>query len=238
MSLLKVENLNVSYGKLQVLWDISLEVEKGELVALIGPNGAGKTTTLKTISGLIQPDTGCILIDGRDVTDLKASEVAKQGIAHIPEGRQVFSPLTVLENLKAGAYTKKARKNFQETLKEVYDLFPRLKERKHQRAGTLSGGERQMLAVARGLMLRPKIVMFDEPSLGLQPNLTDKIIELIERLHEEEGYTILLVEQNAERALEISDRAYVLETGRIALHGPSDEVSQKDHVRKVYFGLR
>lgn len=236
MSMLEVENLNVSYGDLQVLWDVSLEVEKGELVTLIGPNGAGKTTTLEAISGLHQPDSGKIMLQGENIVGLKSSEIARKGIAHIPEGRQIFAPLTVIQNLKAGAYPKEARKHFDEALTEVYELFPRLKERTSQRAGTLSGGERQMLAIARGLMLRPKVIMLDEPSLGLQPNLVDKVINLVEKLNEE-GFTILLVEQNADRALEISDRGYVLENGRIALEGPSEELKAKDHIKKAYLGL-
>lgn len=236
MALLEVENLEVSYGDMQVLWGISFHVKKGEIVAILGPNGAGKTTTLETISGLLQPQAGTVMLKNEDITGMDASKISGKGISHIPEGRRVFSSMTVAQNLKAGAFMKKARKRYQQSLDEVFELFPRLEERQDQRAGTLSGGERQMLAIARGLMLQPDIIMFDEPSLGLQPNLVDEIIDLIVRLNEE-GYTVLLVEQNAEQALDISDRAYVLENGRIALEGKCEELRKSDHVQEAYLGM-
>ncbi len=236
MSFLKVEDLNVSYGDVQVIWGISFEVEKGEIVALLGANGAGKTTTLKTISGLIRPRRGSILFKEADLTKLEPHQIVEMGIAHIPEGRQLFPRLTVLENLKAAAYTKRARDHFYDSLDIVYNLFPILKERKDQLAGTLSGGEQQMLAIARGLMLRPELLMLDEPSLGLAPKLVIEVLRLVKRLREE-GYTILLVEQNVHQALKISDRAYVLETGRIVKSGEPKKLLEDEEIKRAYLGL-
>ncbi len=236
MEALKVENLSVFYGDVQVLWEISFKVEKDEIVALLGANGAGKTTTLKTISGLLKPRAGSILFKGVDLTKLEPHQIVEMGIAHIPEGRQLFPRLTVLENLKAAAYTKRARNHFKDSVERVYNLFPILKERRNQLAGTLSGGEQQMLAIARGLMLRPELFMLDEPSLGLAPKLVIEVLSLVKKLREE-GYTILLVEQNVHQALKIADRAYVLETGRIVKSGTGQELLGDEEVKKAYLGL-
>ncbi|HID18866.1 TPA: ABC transporter ATP-binding protein, partial [Candidatus Bathyarchaeota archaeon] len=212
--MLTVEKINVFYGNVQALWDVSLKVEKGEVVALIGSNGAGKTTTLKTVSGLLRPRSGSISFLGEKVDNFDPRHIVELGLVQVPEGRHLFPYMTVLENLKMGAYPSYARKRRNETLEWVFTLFPILKERKGQLAGTLSGGEQQMLAIARGLMARPKLLMLDEPSLGLAPVYTLKIFDLIRKINQE-GVTILLVEQNVRQALEISDRGYVLETGRI-----------------------
>jgi len=236
MALLEVREIDVFYGELQALWGVSLKIEEGEFVALIGPNGAGKTTTLKTISGLLKPARGQILFSGRDITGLPPHTIAAMGIAHVPEGRQIFPGLTVLENLKTGAYVRRAREKFEESLEFVFNLFPRLKERKNQVAGTLSGGERQMLAIARGLMSRPKLLMLDEPSLGLAPKLALEVMETLKRLHEE-GLTILLVEQNVRYALELADRGYVLETGRVVMHGTGKELLEDPRIKSAYLGL-
>ena len=236
MALLEVREIDVFYGELQALWGVSLKIEEGEFVALIGPNGAGKTTTLKTISGLLKPARGQILFSGRDITGLPPHTIAAMGIAHVPEGRQIFPGLTVLENLKTGAYVRRAREKFEESLEFVFNLFPRLKERKNQVAGTLSGGERQMLAIARGLMSRPKLLMLDEPSLGLAPKLALEVMETLKRLHEE-GLTILLVEQNVKYALELADRGYVLETGRVVMHGTGKELLEDPRIKSAYLGL-
>ncbi len=234
--LLRVDKINVFYGDAQALWDVSFEVQKGEITSIVGANGAGKTTTLKTISGLLMPKSGEILLNGEDITYIEPHKRVELGIAHVPEGRQLFPRLTVLENLKAAAYTKKARENFEDTLEEVFALFPILRERRNQLAGTLSGGEQQMLAIARGLVLRPTLLMMDEPSLGLAPKLVIQILNLVRKLREE-GYTILLVEQNVYHALKLSDRAYVLETGRIVKSGTGEELLRDEDVKKAYLGL-
>ncbi len=235
-SLLKVDNLSVCYGDVQVLWGISLEVRDGEVVALLGANGAGKTTTLKTISGLLKPKDGKIFFDGRDITGLEPHKRVELGIAHIPEGRQLFPRLTVYENLRVAAYTKRAREKFHETLEIVYNLFPILKERRNQLAGTLSGGEQQMLAIARGLILRPKLLMLDEPSFGLAPKLVIEVLNFVSKLRNE-GYTVLLVEQNVHQALKLCDRAYIIETGRIVKTGTGEELLKDEEIKKAYLGI-
>ena len=236
MSLLDVRDVDVFYGDAQALWDVSFQVEKGTITSIVGANGAGKTTIMKTISGLLIPRSGTIVFEGRDITREEPHRRVEMGIAHVPEGRQLFPRLTVMENLRAAAYTKRAREKFQDTLEEVFKLFPILRERRNQLAGTLSGGEQQMLAIARGLILRPEILMLDEPSLGLAPKLVIMILNLVRRL-KEEGYTILLVEQNVYQALKLSDRAYVLETGRIVKSGTGEELLKDEDVKRAYLGL-
>ena len=237
MSLLKVTNLNVHYGAIHALHDISLEVNEGEIVTLIGANGAGKTTTLHTISGLHKATSGSILLEEHDLMRTEPSKIITLGMAHVPEGRHVFAGMTVEENLLMGAFIHNREKGkIEEDLKSVYERFPRLKERCRQAAGTLSGGEQQMLAVGRALMSRPKILLMDEPSMGLSPLLVKEIFKIIEEVHKQ-GITILLVEQNAKMALSIADRAYVLETGRIKMSGDAKELLSNDDVRKAYLGV-
>lgn len=231
--MLEVNNINVYYGQIHTLRDISLSVNEGEIVALIGANGAGKTTTLRTISGLLRSKTGDIHLMGEDISHTDAYKLAAKGLAHVPEGRHVFLQMTVQENLEMGAYTRKSY--LKEGLEDVYMRFPRLKHRKNQIAGTLSGGEQQMLAMGRALMSKPKILMLDEPSMGLAPILVQQIFDIIKELHDA-GTTILLVEQNAEMALAIADRAYVLESGRIKLSGTGSELAQSDEIKKAYLG--
>jgi len=235
-TVLEVNGVNVFYAKVQALWDVSLKVDEGEMVTVVGANGAGKTTLLKTLSGLIRSTSGTINFLGKRIDQLPAHTIVEEGISHIPEGRGIFSSLTVLENLKMGAYTAKAWKERDETLKSVYKLFPILSERRNQIAGTLSGGEQQMLAIARGLMSKPKLIMLDEPSLGLAPKLVMKTFELIKEINEE-GVTILLVEQNVQQALELAERGYVLETGKISIEGKGKELLGNELVKKAYLGL-
>ncbi|MCD6340436.1 MAG: ABC transporter ATP-binding protein [Desulfurococcales archaeon] len=234
--LLEVKGLEASYGELKVLWGIDLEVDKGEIVALVGPNGAGKTTLLRTIVGIVKEDKGDIIFEGKRINNLPPYERVKLGISLVPEGGELFPYMTVQENLDIGAYLPEARKKYYENLEFVFTLFPRLKERRNQLAGTLSGGERQMLAIGRALMSSPKILMFDEPSLGLAPNLALNVLKTIQELNKE-GYTILLVEQNVRLALKISSRGYVIENGRIVLKGDSEELLNNPHVKKAYLGL-
>lgn len=231
--MLKVDNINVYYGQIHTLKDVSLDVKQGEIVALIGANGAGKTTTLRTISGLLRSKTGSISFMDRDISQTPAHKLVSEGIAHVPEGRHVFLQMTVQENLEMGAYTNGSYTK--EGIADVYERFPRLKHRKNQIAGTLSGGEQQMLAMGRALMSRPKLLMLDEPSMGLAPILVQQIFDIIKELHKA-GTTILLVEQNAEMALEVADRAYVLESGRIKLSGNGLELAQSDEIKKAYLG--
>lgn len=231
--MLKVENANVYYGQIHTLRDVSLNVAPGEIVALIGANGAGKTTTLRTISGLLRSKTGSISFMDEDISNTEAHKLVAKGIAHVPEGRHVFLQMTVQENLEMGAYTRSGY--VKEGIADVYKRFPRLEHRKNQIAGTLSGGEQQMLAMGRALMSRPKLLMLDEPSMGLAPILVQQIFDIIKELHEA-GTTILLVEQNAEMALEIADRAYVLESGRIKLSGTGAELAKSDEIKKAYLG--
>ncbi len=233
--MLEIKDLNVYYGAVHAIKGVSLTVQDGELVSLIGANGAGKTTTLHTITGLIPAASGEILLDGQNLQKVPACSIIGLGMSHVPEGRHVFARMTVEENLMMGAYIENDRKKIADNLEMVYHHFPRLKERRRQLAGTMSGGEQQMLATGRALMTNPKIVLMDEPSMGLSPLLVKEIFAIIEELHKS-GITILLVEQNAKMALAISDRAYVLETGRIAMEGTAKELSEDDGVRKAYLG--
>ncbi|MBE5940190.1 MAG: ABC transporter ATP-binding protein [Lachnospiraceae bacterium] len=233
--MLKVNNLEVSYGMIKAIKGISFEVNEGEVISLIGANGAGKTTTLHTISGLIAPDSGSIIFKGQDISKLPAHKLVSIGMAHVPEGRRVFANLTVYENLMMGAFTRKNKTEIAETLAAVYARFPRLEERKKQLAGTLSGGEQQMLAMGRALMSKPDIILLDEPSMGLSPILVSEIFDIIKSISSS-GTTVLLVEQNAKKALSISDRAYVLETGNISLEGNAKELMNDDKVKKAYLG--
>ena len=235
MSLLKVTDLVVSYGGIEALKGISFEVEEGQIVTLIGANGAGKSTTLRTISGLVQPKSGRIYFEGRDITDYNTQKIVETGIAMVPEGRRVFANLTVLENLRVGAYLRKDKEVIEEDINYVYDLFPRLKERSWQLAGTLSGGEQQMLAVGRAVMTRPKLIMMDEPSLGLAPLVVKDIFKIIQTL-KETGMTVLLIEQNANAALHACDYAYVMETGRITTSGTGEELLASEAIQEAYLG--
>ena len=235
MSLLKVTDLVVSYGGIEALKGISFDVDQGQIVTLIGANGAGKSTTLRTISGLVPPKDGRIYFEGRDITDLNTQKIVETGIAMVPEGRRVFANLTVQENLRIGAYLRKDKEAIEEDFKYVYDLFPRLKERSWQLAGTLSGGEQQMLAVGRAVMTRPKLIMMDEPSLGLAPLVVKDIFKIIRTL-KETGMTVLLIEQNANAALHACDYAYVMETGRITTSGTGDELLASEAIQEAYLG--
>ncbi|MGA9533547.1 MAG: ABC transporter ATP-binding protein [Anaerolineales bacterium] len=235
--MLQINDLNAGYGFLHILWDVSLHVEEGEFVALLGPNGAGKTTTLRSIAGLLQPTSGDILVEGRQIAGMPANEVAAtQGVSYISESLNLFTDMSVKENLILGAYTIHDGQQKAETLAFVYSLFPRLAERESQLAGTLSGGERKMLAIARGIMSNPKLLLVDEPSLGLAPNLTDDVFRALKRL-QDQGVTLLLVEQNVNATLQITDRAYVLENGRIVMEGESHELSENPHVQSAYLGI-
>jgi ABC-type branched-subunit amino acid transport system ATPase component len=235
--LLNVRDLNAGYGFLQVLWDVSLDVEDGEFVALIGPNGAGKTTTLRSIAGLVHPMSGEVMVADKDITGMRASVVAaEEGISYISESLNLFTNMSVKENLILGAYIIRDAEKMHETLDFVYQLFPRLAERENQLAGTLSGGERKMLAIARGIMSNPELLLVDEPSLGLAPNLTQDVFTALKRL-QEEGVTLLLVEQNVNATLEITDRAYLLENGRIVMEGKSHELMENPHVQTAYLGI-
>jgi len=234
--MLEICNLNTFYGNIQALWDVSLRIDKEEIFALIGSNGAGKTTLLNTISGLIRPASGSVEFLGKQIDGLSPHVITELGISHIPEGGKVFKDMSVRENLDMGAYPHHAWKQKEETIKQVYELFPILKERQGQLARTLSGGEQQMLAMGRGLMSRPKLCAFDEPSYGLAPMLVENVFHVIKSLREQ-GITVLLVEQNVRRTLEIADRACVLENGRVALEGCCDELLTNDYVKKTYLGL-
>jgi branched-chain amino acid transport system ATP-binding protein len=233
--MLKIENLSVSYGMIEAIKGISFEVNDGEIVTLIGSNGAGKTTTLHAISGLLKPKTGKIMLDGKDLTKIPAHKIVGMGLAQVPEGRRVFAQQTVQENLMLGAYSRNDKDGIAADMETMYELFPRLKERMKQPAGTLSGGEQQMLAMARALMAKPKILLMDEPSMGLSPLLVKEIFRIIKDINKK-GTTVLLVEQNAKMALAIADRAYVLETGKITLEGTGSELSASEQVRKAYLG--
>ena len=235
MSMLEVKDLEVYYGMIQAIKGISFEVNKGEVIALIGANGAGKTTTLHTITGLLSPKKGSVIFEGKDITKIPAHKIVSMGMAHVPEGRRVFSDLSVYENLKLGAYTRKDKENLNKDLESIYERFPRLAERKNQSAGTLSGGEQQMLAMGRALMSKPSIVLMDEPSMGLSPILVNEIFDIIESISKS-GTTVLLVEQNAKKALSIADRAYVLETGKIVTSGNASDLLEDDSIKKAYLG--
>ena len=235
MAMLEVRDLQVYYGMIHAIKGISFDVNRGEVIALIGANGAGKTTTLHTITGLLAPKSGSVLFEGKDITKVPAHKIVSMGMAHVPEGRRVFAELSVYENLKMGAYTRKDKKEIEESLANVYKRFPRLEERKNQMAGTLSGGEQQMLAMGRALMSKPKIILMDEPSMGLSPIFVNEIFDII-RAVSESGTTVLLVEQNAKKALSISDRAYVLETGTITMSGKAKDLLEDEAVKKAYLG--
>ena len=234
MSLLKIDNIHVYYGAIHAIKGISFEVEEHEIVTLIGSNGAGKSTTLNTIAGLLKPRSGSVTFDGKNLSSMPTSKVVSQGIALCPEGRRIFQQMTVRENLEMGGFTR-PDKEIEGSIDEMFQRFPRLKEREKQIAGTLSGGEQQMLAMARALMSKPRVLMLDEPSMGLAPILVEQIFEIIKELHQS-GTTILLVEQNAQMALSVADRAYVLETGKLTMEGSADELLHSDAVRKAYLG--
>lgn len=235
MAMLEIKDIEVFYGMIQAIKGVSFEVNEGEVIALIGANGAGKTTILHSITGLIAPKKGQILFEGQDITSTPAHKIVSMGMAHVPEGRRVFAQLTVLENLKMGAFTRKDKEEVEESLIRVYKRFPRLEERKNQLAGTLSGGEQQMLAMGRALMSKPRIILMDEPSMGLSPIFVNEIFDIIREVSEG-GTTVLLVEQNAKKALSIADRAYVLETGNIVLDGKAEDLLNDDSVKKAYLG--
>lgn len=234
--MLDVDRIDVFYGDLQALWDVSFRVDKGEIVVILGSNGAGKTTTFKAVTGLLHPKSGSIIFLGKQIQNFPPFEIVKLGLAHVPEGRRLFSSMSVLENLELGAYLPEARKKSADTLEWVLGIFPILKERRNQLAGSLSGGEQQMLAIARGLMSRPKMLLLDEPSLGLAPKFVLKIFDIIRKVNED-GVTILLVEQNIRHALTIADRGYVLETGRIVLEGDRNKLLKSEYVKKAYLGM-
>lgn len=231
--MLKVDNINVYYGKIHAIKDVSFNVNQGEIVSLIGANGAGKSTVLKTVSGLLRSKTGSITFLGEDITKTEPFKLVSKGLAHVPEGRRIFLQMTVQENLEMGAYTQKS--DIAADIEDIYNRFPRLRERKSQIAGTLSGGEQQMLAMGRAMMSHPKLLILDEPSMGLAPILVSQIFDIIKELHKQ-GTTILLVEQNAEMALAIADRAYVLESGKIVLSGTGKELGESDAIKKAYLG--
>ena len=235
MAMLEVKDLEVYYGVIQAIKGVSFHVEKGEVIALIGANGAGKTTILHTVTGLISPKKGSVIFEGKDITKVPAHKIVSIGMAHVPEGRRVFAELSVYEHLKMGAYTRTDNAEIEDSLKNVYKRFPRLEERKNQMAGTLSGGEQQMLAMGRALMSKPGIILMDEPSMGLSPILVNEIFDII-RSVSESGTTVLLVEQNAKKALSIADRAYVLETGNITLEGNAKDLLEDDSIKKAYLG--
>lgn len=235
MAMLEVEDLNVYYGMIQALKGISFKVDEGEVIALIGANGAGKTTTLHALTGLVPAHSGRIVFEGQDLKKIPGHKIVSMGMAHVPEGRRVFAQLTVYENLKMGAYTRKDKEEINQTLQMVYERFPRLEERKNQLAGTLSGGEQQMLAMGRALMSKPKMILMDEPSMGLSPIFVNEIFDIIKKVSAD-GVTVLLVEQNAKKALSIADRAYVLETGKIILQGDAGKLMNDESVKKAYLG--
>jgi len=235
--MLQVEKIAVSYGDVQVLHDVSLDIKDGELVAVIGSNGAGKTTLLRTISGLLQPSKGSIFLKDMPLSKFKPDRIVSEGIVQVPEGRLLFPQMTVKENLEMGAYLQNDKEAIKSRFESVYELFPILKERSFQQAETLSGGEQQMLAIGRGLMADPKLFMFDEPSLGLAPKLVQSIFEMVQLINDTLGVTVLLVEQNVRHSCEIADRAFVLENGKVVLRGTGQEMLENDHVRKAYMGL-
>lgn len=233
--MLKIDQLNVSYGAIHALKGVSFNMEKGEIVALIGANGAGKSTTLNTISGIYRPDAGTISYEGQELTQISPAEIVQQGIVQVPEGRKIFSRMSVRENLEMGAYSIKEKDRIRANMKRVYEIFPRLQERQGQLGGTLSGGEQQMLAMGRGLMAEPELLLLDEPSMGLAPILVEQIFEVIQDINQQ-GVSILLVEQNAHMALSIADRAYVLETGKVVLSGEANKLMENPLVKEAYLG--
>lgn len=233
--ILQLKDVHTYYGHIHALKGITMNIQRGQIVTLLGSNGAGKSTTLSTIAGIIHPTQGSVILNGTDITRMKCSEITKRGIGISPEGREVFPKLTVEENLRAGAYTRRDKKEIMQSMEEAYDLFPRLKERYKQMAGTLSGGEQQMLAIGRALMCKPELLLLDEPSLGLAPNLVEQIFALIQRINKS-GITILLIEQNANMALQIADQGFVLETGTITVSGEAKRLRADDAIRKAYLG--
>ena len=235
--MLKVSNVEVSYGDVQVLFDVSMDIQAGELVSVIGANGAGKTTLLRTISGILKPRTGTITFEDKTISNQPPHQIVGSGIIQVPEGRLLFPNMSVRENLRLGAYLEKDKAAIDQRLETVHDMFPVLKERADQLAGTLSGGEQQMVAIGRGLMADPKLLMLDEPSLGLSPKLVGQVFDLVCRINNELGVTVLLVEQNVRHSCEISSRSFVLENGRVVLYGPGQEMLANDHVRRAYLGL-
>ena len=235
MAMLEIKDLEVYYGVIQAIKGISFDVNEGEVIALIGANGAGKTTTLQTITGMLSAKKGSILFEGTDITKVPGHKIVSMGMAHVPEGRRVFANMTVLQNLKMGAFTRSDKNEIESTIEMIYKRFPRLKERQNQTAGTLSGGEQQMLAMGRALMSKPRIILMDEPSMGLSPIFVNEIFDIIKEVSES-GTTVLLVEQNAKKALSIADRAYVLETGRITLEGKASDLLHDESVQKAYLG--
>ena len=235
--MLRVERIKVSYDEVPALHEVTFKVEPGQIVSIVGANGAGKSTILKAISSVLRLDQGSISFENQRIDQVPAHRLVDMGIAHVPEGRRLFARLTVQQNLTLGAYTKKSPEHREATLKNIFQLFPVLENRKSQRAGTLSGGEQQMLAIARGLMSKPKLLMLDEPSMGIMPKLITEIFEMIQRVNKEEGITILLVEQNVQEALELAHYAYVLQTGRIVMEGKPADLLQTDMIKKAYLGL-
>jgi branched-chain amino acid transport system ATP-binding protein len=233
---LQVQSINVAYGDIQALWDVSFEADAGEIISIVGANGAGKTTLVRTISGILHPIGGKIFYDGEDITRMATYDILARGIVHVPEGRQLFHDMTVQENLDLGAFSKQAKKQLRQSLQKVFAMFPRLEERKYQLAGTLSGGEQQMLAIGRGLMSIPRCIMFDEPSLGIAPNLVEQILAVVQQIAHE-GITVILVEQEVKKALKISDRGYVIESGRLVMRGKSQELLADPDFQRAYLGL-
>lgn len=234
--MLKIEQLNFSYDDLQVLWNVDLEVQEGEIVTVVGSNGAGKSTTLKNISRLLKPGSGSMTFSGTDLSSLEPHEIVERGIIHVPEGRKIFPELTVMENLRMGSFAKRAKKDRKKNIDWVFSLFPRLEEREKQLGGTMSGGEQQMLAIARGLMANPRLLLLDEPSLGLAPLLVRNIFDIITEINRN-GVTILLVEQNVYQSLRVAHRGYVLETGRVVLSGKGESLLNEEHVKKAFLGM-
>lgn len=235
--MLKVENLRAGYGSINILWDISFNVQDGEVVAILGSNGAGKTTMVRAITGMVRPSAGSVIFDGEDLARKSSRFILEKGIVQVPEGRQIFSEMTVLENLEMGAFNKRTRAAFQDNLSISYQRFPKLQERSKQAAGTLSGGEQQMLAVARALIGMPRLLILDEPSLGLAPNIVDDILDVASEMAKKNGIAVLLVEQDITKALACADRGYVVENGRIALEGTAAALQANEHVKKAYLGI-
>lgn len=235
--MLKVEKLNAGYGRVNILWDVSFDLNDGEIVAILGSNGAGKTTMVRTITGMVKATSGSVVFNGEDYAKKSSRAILDAGIVQVPEGRQLFTEMTVLENLQMGAFNKETKEHFNENLEKCYKWFPKLKERAKQAAGTLSGGEQQMVAVARALIGMPKLLILDEPSLGLAPNIVDDILEVAKTLAREDGISVLLVEQDITKALAAADRGYVIENGHVALEGSAEELSKNEYVKKAYLGI-
>lgn len=235
--MLKVENLNAGYGSVNILWDVAFDMNDGEVVAILGSNGAGKTTMVRAITGMIRPTSGSVVFNGEELCKKSSREILDKGIVQVPEGRQLFTEMTVLENLQMGAFNKETKAHFQENLERCYKWFPKLEERARQAAGTLSGGEQQMVAVARALIGMPKLLILDEPSLGLAPNIVDDILNVAKTLAQESGISVLLVEQDITKALATADRGYVIENGRVSLSGTAAELAANEHVKKAYLGI-